>query len=100
MTAFTGLGFLSWIIVGLIAGAIARLILPGKQSRGFWLNLIAGVLGAVLGGLIAGLIWPNADWGFWNFWTWVWAIGGSVVVLLLWGFIAGSRGKNKGASKV
>ena len=47
---------IAWIIIGLIAGAIARLILPGRQGSGWLGALITGLLGAVLGGWISTLL--------------------------------------------
>ena len=44
------MGFIAWIVLGLIAGAIARLILPGRQGSGWLGALITGILGALLGG--------------------------------------------------
>lgn len=87
------LGWLSWIIVGLIAGALAKLIMPGRQGGGFLTTLIIGVIGAVLGGLIAGLIFGgDQGWGFFNIWMWLFAILGSLLVLLIWGMISKGRG--------
>ena len=85
------LGWFSWLIVGLIAGALAKLILPGKQGGGFFATLILGVIGAVLGGVIAGLVFGFNNLGFWNLWTWVFAVLGSIVVLLLWGLVTRGR---------
>ena len=44
------MGFIGWIVLGLIAGAIAKAIMPGKQGGGFLVTLILGVVGAILGG--------------------------------------------------
>lgn len=43
------MGFIGWIVLGLIAGAIAKAIMPGKQGGGFLVTLLLGVIGAVLG---------------------------------------------------
>ncbi|MGO2112798.1 MAG: GlsB/YeaQ/YmgE family stress response membrane protein [Pseudoclavibacter sp.] len=90
-----GLSFIPWLIVGLIAGALAKLVLPGKQGGGFWLTLLLGVIGSVVGGLIASIFWNPAEWGFWNFWTWLWAVVGSVLVLVIWGFIQNQLKKRR-----
>jgi uncharacterized membrane protein YeaQ/YmgE (transglycosylase-associated protein family) len=79
------MGIISWIIMGLIAGAIARLILPGEQGGG-WLGALAtGVLGAILGGWIGGALFGlDLNQSFWSFWTWVFAIIGGVIVAFIW----------------
>jgi uncharacterized membrane protein YeaQ/YmgE (transglycosylase-associated protein family) len=89
------MGFLGFLLLGLIAGAIAKAILPGRQGGGWIATLILGVIGALVGGWLGGLIF-NADLGaFFSIQTWLLAIGGSVVVLLIWGFITG---RNKSAN--
>lgn len=91
--AFSGLGWLSWIIVGILAGALAKLILPGKQGGGFLSTLIFGIIGAIVGGLIAGLIFPGDNaWGLWNPLMWVFSTLGAILVLLVWGFLTKKRG--------
>lgn len=86
------LGWLSWLIVGLVAGAIAKLILPGKQAGGFWVTMLLGVVGAIVGGVIAGFVFGVEEAGFLNPLTWVFSIGGSLIVLVVWGAIATRRG--------
>ncbi|REE03453.1 GlsB/YeaQ/YmgE family stress response membrane protein [Citricoccus nitrophenolicus] len=78
------MGFISWIILGLIAGVIARLILPGKQGGGWLTALITGLIGAVLGGWIASLLGMGAMDEFWSFGTWIFAIIGGVIVAFAW----------------
>lgn len=90
------MGWFSFIILGLIAGAIAKLILPGKQGGGWIATLILGLIGALIGGWIAGLVGVgDAYTSFWSIGAWLWAIGGAVIVLLTWGFI--TRGRSKRA---
>ncbi len=89
------MGFIGWLILGLIAGAIAKLILPGKQGGGFWVTLLLGVVGAILGGLIARFVFNFPMDQFWSWQTWLFAIGGSIIVLLVWGLI--TRGRRKTA---
>lgn len=50
------MGILSWIILGLIAGALAKLIMPGKDGGGFFVTMALGIVGALLGGFLGGLI--------------------------------------------
>ncbi|NBE79896.1 GlsB/YeaQ/YmgE family stress response membrane protein [Micromonospora rubida] len=47
-------GFFTAIIIGLIVGALGRLVVPGKQSIPIWLTLLIGVVAAILGTLVAG----------------------------------------------
>ncbi len=53
------LSFLWWLIIGLIAGALARLIMPGKDPMGVLATVLLGIVGSVIGGLVAGLIWRS-----------------------------------------
>ena len=85
------MGWLSFIILGLIAGAIAKLILPGKQGGGWFATLVLGVIGAVVGGWLAGLLFNLNYNEFWSIQSWLIAIAGALVVLLVWGFITKGR---------
>lgn len=87
------MSFFSFLILGLIAGVIAKLILPGKQGGGWFVTLLLGVVGAMLGGWLGGLIFNVNLQGFFNLSTWLLAIGGSILVLLIYGLIAGGRAK-------
>ncbi|MFK3676345.1 GlsB/YeaQ/YmgE family stress response membrane protein [Microbacterium sp. NPDC090218] len=87
------MGFLAFLILGLIAGAIAKLILPGRQGGGWLLTLLLGVVGAVLGGWIGTMIFGVGIEAFWDLSTWLLAIGGAVLVLVLYGLIFGRDDK-------
>ena len=50
------MGILSWIVVGLIAGILAKWIMPGDQNAGFFVTMLLGIVGALLGGFIMGLL--------------------------------------------
>ncbi|WP_449283094.1 GlsB/YeaQ/YmgE family stress response membrane protein [Leucobacter sp.] len=83
------MGILAFLILGLIAGAIAKAILPGRQGGGWIATLILGVVGAIVGGWLGSLLF-GADIGeFFSLETWLLAIGGSIVVLLIYGLIVG-----------
>ena len=56
--------FLGWLIVGLIAGALARLIMPGRDPMGLLATMILGIAGSIIGGLVSSLIWGMDDRGF------------------------------------
>ncbi len=58
------LSFLWWLIVGLVAGALARLIMPGKDPMGLLATIVMGIIGSILGGLLSTLIWGTEESGF------------------------------------
>jgi uncharacterized membrane protein YeaQ/YmgE (transglycosylase-associated protein family) len=81
------LSFLAFLLLGLIAGAIAKLILPGKQGGGWLITLLLGVVGALLGGWLGSVLFGVGLEEFWSIQTWLLAIGGAIVVLLIYGLI-------------
>ena len=86
------MGFLAFLLLGLIAGAVAKLILPGRQGGGWIGTLIVGVVGALLGGWLGGLVFGGQGLGtFFEIRTWLFAIGGALIVLIVWGLITGGR---------
>lgn len=85
------MGFIAFLILGLIAGAIAKAILPGRQGGGWIVTLLLGVVGAMLGGWLGGVLFGASLEEFWSLETWALAIGGSIIVLLIYGLIVGSR---------
>jgi uncharacterized membrane protein YeaQ/YmgE (transglycosylase-associated protein family) len=86
------MGFIAFLILGLIAGAIAKLILPGRQGGGWFITLLLGVVGALLGGFLGNLLFGVGLEEFWSIQTWLLAIGGAIVVLLIYGLITNRRG--------
>jgi uncharacterized membrane protein YeaQ/YmgE (transglycosylase-associated protein family) len=87
------MGFLGFLLLGLIAGAIAKLILPGKQGGGWLITLLLGVVGALLGGWIGSAIFGVDMGGFFDIRSWLLAIGGSIIVLLIYGLIVNRKRK-------
>lgn len=87
------MGFLGFLLLGLIAGAIAKLILPGRQGGGWLVTLLLGVVGALLGGFLGSLIFGVDMGGFFDIRSWLLAIGGSLIVLLIYGAIVNRRGR-------
>jgi len=85
------MSILAWIIVGLIAGFLARLVLPGEEPgpRGIVGDLIAGIVGALLGGWIFRTLGWGAVTGV-NIGSIVIAFIGAVIFLLIWRAIARS----------
>ncbi|WP_425860891.1 GlsB/YeaQ/YmgE family stress response membrane protein [Arthrobacter sp. TWP1-1] len=81
------MGFIGWIVLGLIAGAIAKAIKPGEQGGGWLATLVLGVVGAILGGWIGSALFKVNISEFWSLSTWLLAIGGSLIVLIIWGLL-------------
>lgn len=85
------MGFIGWIVLGLLAGAIAKAIMPGTQGGGWLSTLVLGVVGALVGGFLGGAIFGIGLNTFWSPQTWVLAILGSLLVLAVRGFLARNR---------
>lgn len=81
-------GWLAWIVVGIVAGAIAGRIVQGR-GLGCIADLVVGVIGAFLGGFLVGLVVPDTNVGF--FGTIVVAVLGAVVLLAVLRLITGGR---------
>ena len=77
-----------WIIVGLIAGALAKFIMPGDDPGGFVITIILGIAGAIVGGFLASLIGIGGG-GF--IWTTLIATIGAIILLAICRAFAGSR---------
>lgn len=88
------MSFLGFLLLGLIAGAIAKAVLPGRQGGGWIATLVLGVVGALLGGWLGSLLLNRPLTEFFDIGTWLLAIGGALVVLILYGlFTRGSSNK-------
>ncbi|GEP26178.1 MULTISPECIES: GlsB/YeaQ/YmgE family stress response membrane protein [Cryobacterium] len=85
------MSFLGFLLLGLIAGAIAKAILPGRQGGGWLITLLLGVVGAFLGGWLGGLLFNVSLEEFFSLTTWALAIVGSLIVLLIFGAITNRR---------
>ena len=78
------MGIIAWIILGLFAGTIARAVIPGRTEPGGCIGTTAvGVLGALIGGFIASALNVGEIDDFFDLGTWLIAIGGSVILLLI-----------------
>ena len=75
------MGILSWVLLGLVAGVIAKLIMPGKDPGGLILTIILGVVGAVIGGFL-GTQFDIGDVTGFDLRSLGLAIGGALLVLI------------------
>jgi uncharacterized membrane protein YeaQ/YmgE (transglycosylase-associated protein family) len=80
------MGVLSWIIMGLIVGMLAKLIMPGDDPGGMIVTILLGVAGALLGGFI-GTYFQLGDVTGFNMVSLLLAIGGSLILLILYRLI-------------
>ena len=81
------MGIISWILVGLIAGLLAKWLMPDSGPGGFILTVLIGIAGASLGGFIVGILGGSGATGF-NVWSILVATLGAIVLLFLYGLIA------------
>ena len=86
------MSIIGWILLGLLAGVIAKRIMPGGESIGIILTTLLGIVGALLGGFLAmalGLGDPIDE--FFDISTWVAAIVGAIIIIFAWNLISGRR---------
>lgn len=84
------MGFLSWIIIGLIAGLIAKAIMPGKDPGGFIVTTLLGIVGAVIGGWIGSAAFGRGvdSLGFWSIFL---AVVGALICLAIYRAATGRK---------
>lgn len=79
----TSVSIIGWIVLGLLAGLIAKALMPGEERVGLFLTTVLGIAGALLGGLIAGVLgFGDPIDEFFDISTWLAAVAGAVVILL------------------
>jgi uncharacterized membrane protein YeaQ/YmgE (transglycosylase-associated protein family) len=90
------MGILSWIVLGLLAGVIAKILLPGRDPGGLIGTTLIGVAGAFIGGWMASHFWhhPVAK-HFYDGATWVSAIGGALVLLIAYRLVFGNSREHR-----
>ena len=81
---------ITWIVVGGLAGWVASMIVGTNRSQGMVGNIVVGIVGALVGGLLFGLLGGSGFTGF-NIWSFLVALVGAVVVLLIWQAITGRK---------
>lgn len=82
------MSFIWMIIVGFVAGLLARAIKPGSDPMGWIMTIVLGIVGAMLGGFIAGLIGIDADGGFTGL---LFSVIGAIILLFLYEMIVNKR---------
>ncbi|MCU0893909.1 MAG: GlsB/YeaQ/YmgE family stress response membrane protein [Rhodospirillales bacterium] len=75
------MGILSWIVFGLLAGLVAKLLMPGQDPGGFFVTILIGIAGALVGGFIARALGMGDISGF-NLGSFLIAVAGSVILLV------------------
>jgi uncharacterized membrane protein YeaQ/YmgE (transglycosylase-associated protein family) len=84
------MGLISWLVIGLIAGVLAKLVMPGEDPGGFLATIFIGMLGAFVGGLIVGVFGGTGVTGI-NIWSILVAALGALVLLALFRLVTGRR---------
>ena len=93
------MGIIAWIILGLVAGLLANVLVPGRRSEGLILTCVIGIVGALLGGWVATKLFHiHSLHGFFNLSTWITAIVGAAVLLLVYHLITGRSSSRSGRS--
>lgn len=85
------MGILAWVVFGLIAGAIAKLLMPGRDPGGWIITILLGIAGALLGGFVGRALWGGAGVTGFNLASFLTAIAGAVILLALYRAVAGRR---------
>lgn len=85
------MSILGYIVLGLIIGALAKLVMPGRDPGGIIVTMVIGVVGAILGGLLGNLIFGIGLEGFFSLQTWLLALIGSLIVLAAYRALSGRR---------
>ncbi|MET9611447.1 GlsB/YeaQ/YmgE family stress response membrane protein [Kitasatospora indigofera] len=85
------MGFVAWTVLGLVAGAIAKFLLPGRDPGGLVVTTLIGVAGSFVGGWISSRVLDRPVTAqFFDLTTWVSAIGGALVLLILYRIFFGN----------
>jgi uncharacterized membrane protein YeaQ/YmgE (transglycosylase-associated protein family) len=84
-------GIIAWILFGLVAGAVARLVVPGRQKIGCLATIAVGILGALIGGLIGEVVLGHKTHFRWDLGPFLLAVVGSIVLLLALEALSGRK---------
>jgi uncharacterized membrane protein YeaQ/YmgE (transglycosylase-associated protein family) len=86
------MGIIAWVVLGLLAGMVAKAIMPGHDPGGLIVTAVIGIAGAVIGGLVAEWAGFEGLSSFFELRTWVIAVLGSLLLLAL--YRAATRGRH------
>ena len=90
------MGIIAWIVLGLVAGLIANMLIPGRRQQGLIITCLIGVAGALLGGWLATKLFHiHSLQGFFNLSTWLTAIVGAAVLLLIFHLVSARSGGSR-----
>jgi uncharacterized membrane protein YeaQ/YmgE (transglycosylase-associated protein family) len=85
-------GIIAFIVLGLLAGIIAKAIMPGKDPGGIVVTMLIGVLGALAGGFLAGVLFDADPLDeFFDIYTWITAIVGALILLIIYRAVTGRQ---------
>lgn len=88
---------IAWITLGLVAGLIANVLIPGRRQQGLILTYVIGIVGALLGGWMATKHFHiHSLQGFFNLSTWLTAIAGAAILLLAYHLISSQSSSRRG----
>ena len=91
------MSIIAWIVLGLIAGLIANMLIPGRRQQGLILTCAIGIVGALLGGWLATKLFHiHTIHGFFNLSTWLTAIVGAAILLFAYHLISGQSSSRRG----
>jgi uncharacterized membrane protein YeaQ/YmgE (transglycosylase-associated protein family) len=91
-----GMGIIAFIVLGLIAGVIAKAIMPGDDPGGIIVTAIIGIVGALLGGFIAAAVFDAHPLDeFFDISTWLTAIVGAIVLLVIYRLVVDRGGHGR-----
>src|SRR6202042_1610481 len=90
------MGVIAWIVLGLGAGLLANMLIPGRRSQGLVITCVIGIAGALLGGWLATKLFHVVTLhGFFNLSTWLTAIAGAAVLLLAYHLVSSRSGASR-----
>jgi uncharacterized membrane protein YeaQ/YmgE (transglycosylase-associated protein family) len=90
------MGIIAWILLGLGAGLVANMLIPGRRQQGLILTCLIGIAGALLGGWLATKLFHiHTLHGFFNASTWLTAIAGAAVLLLAYHLFTRQSGRSR-----